>query len=346
MTRPIFALALLALAAAPRQSAPDVPTLFAPGVISTGGYESHPAFTADGRTVYFVKSTPSFSFWTICESHLVRGRWTAPVVAPFSGRYADADPFITRDGAHFYFISTRPESGSGDAKDLDIWVMDRAGTGWSAPRRLPAPINSPASEWFPTLAANGTIYFGSERPGGQGRSDLYRSRLVDGKYAEAENLGAVLNTAANEFEPFIAPDEKYLIFMSGRPGGKGAADLWVSYNRAGTWSAPANLGAAINSPAMEYSPGLSPDGTLFYWTSARETFDTGGRTLTYRELNDRLGSAGNGLGDIYYISVSALHLEPATPATSSNPRSSFPIDELVRTIAPSFRPWSNPIQVR
>ena len=40
------------------------PVIFGEVIISTGDYESHPAFTPDGRTLYFVKSTPTFSFWT------------------------------------------------------------------------------------------------------------------------------------------------------------------------------------------------------------------------------------------------------------------------------------------
>ena len=62
------------------------------------------------------------------------------------------------------------------------------------PRHLGAPINSPGAEWFPTLAADGTLYFGSDREGGNGGTDLWRSRLVDGKYAQPENLGDAINS--------------------------------------------------------------------------------------------------------------------------------------------------------
>ena len=265
MVKPLFVLGCLLLTISSQPEKAPQPALFAPGIISTGGFESHPAFTPDGRTLYFVKSTPNFSFWTICVSHRTNGAWSRPEVAPFSGRYSDADPFITRDGAHLYFISTRPLTAGGEAKDLDIWVMDRAGTGWTEPRPLPAPINSAGAEWFPTLAANGTLYFGSDRPGGQGRTDLYRARLVDGRHAEPENLGAVVNGPGNDFEPLIAPDESFLIFMSGRPGGRGLGDLWVTYNRSGAWTPPADLGAGVNSPGSEYSPALSPDGGTFFW---------------------------------------------------------------------------------
>jgi hypothetical protein len=55
------------------------------------------------------------------------------------------------------------------------------------------------------------LYFGSDRKGGKGRTDLYRCRLVNGKYTEAENSGDVINTKYDEFEPLIAPDESFLI---------------------------------------------------------------------------------------------------------------------------------------
>ena len=61
------------------------PSVFAEGLISTGDFESHPAFTPDGRTLYFLRSTPNFSLWTILVSRFEKGKWTTPEMAPFSG---------------------------------------------------------------------------------------------------------------------------------------------------------------------------------------------------------------------------------------------------------------------
>jgi Tol biopolymer transport system component len=289
------------------------PKIFAEGVLSTGDFESHPAFTPDGRTVYFLKNAPDFSFWTIVVSNFRQGRWQQPEVAPFSGRYSDADPFITPDGSRLYFISTRPlDSKAGGApKDLDIWVVERTGAGWGEPKNLGAPVNSPGAEWFPTVASDGTIYFGSDREGGRGRTDIYRARLVNGKYERAENLGEEINTPFNEFEPLVAPDQSYLIFMcGGRQDARGGFDLYLSYNREGRWTKPVNLGDKINSPANEYSPTISPDGKYFFWTSARRFAGRPPeRPLNYRELSARLRGPRNGLGDIYQIDLSALKLE-------------------------------------
>jgi Tol biopolymer transport system component len=288
------------------------PTIFAPSRISTGDYESHPEFTPDGKTLYFLKSTPDFNFWTIVLSRFENGLWSEPQVAPFSGQYSDADPFITADGKRMFFISRRPVNPNvspNAAGKLDIWVMDKTGSGdWSEPKDLGVPVNSEGSEFFPTLTKDGTLYFGSGRKGGKGGIDLYRSRFVNGKYQEPENLGDAINTTFDEFEPFIAPDESFLIFMAaGRPDGRGGFDLYISYNRNGKWTQAQNLGAPINSQADELSPKITRDGKYFFWTSTRSAIDKPKtRPWSFSELSSGYHSPQNGLGDIYYIDVSAV----------------------------------------
>lgn len=309
----IFALAICwstLLAQKPRaNNGLSEPTIFGDGIISTGDFESHPQFTPDGKTLYFLRSTPNFNLWTILVSHFERGKWATPSVAPFSGQYSDADPFISADGSRFYFISNRPAAPNAEP-NLDIWFMNKDGNGWSKPKNIGAPVNSGGSEWYPTLGANGTIYFGSDREGGKGRTDLYRAKLINGQYGPAENLGDVINTPANEFEPLIAPDESFLIFMAGgRPDSRGGFDLYISYNRDGAWTKPQNLGDKINSKGNEYSPTISRDGRYFLWTSTRGFADTGlGKPLTYAELTKKLRSPRNGLGDIYQIDIAELKI--------------------------------------
>ena len=284
------------------------PMVFGEGVISTGDFESHPAFTPDGLTLYYLKSTPTFSFWTIIVSRFVDGRWTMPEVAPFSGRYSDADPFITSDGKKFYFISNRPVPGK-TTRDLDIWVMDKTESGWSEPRNLGQTVNSDANEWYPTIAADGTLYFGSGRAGGKGATDIYRSQVVNGNFEEPENLGTAINSEFDEYEPLIAPDQSYLIFMAAeRPDCiSRSSDLFLSYRKAGAWTKAINLGNEINSPREEYSPTLSPDGKYFFFASTRGRRPPE-KQLSYKELMGWLRGTRNGLGDIYHIDLSALNL--------------------------------------
>src|SRR4051794_10540940 len=102
------------------------PQVFAPGVISTGDYESSSELSPDGKTVYFLRNSPDFNFWTIYVAHRKGDSWTKPEIAPFFGQYLDADPSIPRDNKQLYFISNRPiePSATKPQDNLDIWVMD------------------------------------------------------------------------------------------------------------------------------------------------------------------------------------------------------------------------------
>lgn len=287
------------------------PALFAPGVISTGDHETHLELSPDGRTAYFLKNAPDFAFWAIYVSHLRNGRWSRPELAPFSGRFVDADPYVTPDGRALFFISNRPADPVVDVRsdNFDIWTMARLPDGeWGPPRRLEAPVNTPANEYYPRTAADGTLYFGSDRPGGHGGADIWRCRLENGRYQPADNLGDTINSTAQEYEPYVTADQKTLIFMAvGREGGR-QEDLFISFARDSGWSPPRALDPPINSPrAREYAPKISPDGKWFLFSSNRGSWDRPSQTrMTTQEYERRLHSPGNGLGDIYYVDVRLL----------------------------------------
>jgi hypothetical protein len=284
--------------------------LVAPGIISTGDYESHPTFTPDGREMYFLKMAPNFSRWTIFVSRYKDGGWSQPEVAPFSGQYQDADPYITADGKHFYFISDRPvETGDERQSHHDIWVMDKTESGWSAPRHLPAPVNSDTDSFYPVALKKGTLYFGSQRKDSNGLGDIYRAVLQkDGSYT-VENIGTPVNTGAGEYEAFVTEDERLLLLAATkRTDSLGDYDLYVSRKQSnGKWSEPVNLGPEINSPARELSPKLTPDGKYLVWMSCRVPALPAKPPLrTAAEVLQELHAPGNGLGDIYQIDVSAV----------------------------------------
>ncbi len=292
----------------PRSSAEAQPRIFAEGVISTGDHESHPAFSPDGRMLMFVKMAPDFSKWTLFVSYDSNNRWSEPEIAPFSGQYWDADPFFTRDGKTLYFISNRPaKPGDPPKDDFDIWKVEKEERGWSDPVQLPPPINSESSEYYPTLADNGSMYFGSRREGGKGATDIYFSRLENGKYRTAMNIGEAINTPGNEFEPFIAPDESFLIFMATPTEALDQTDLWISYHLEDQWTKALKLPVPFNSEAMEFSPKISLDGKQLFFSSSRNKHDaTFARPERTGEMRQRIRSAGNGLLDIYQVDFSAL----------------------------------------
>ena len=284
------------------------PVIFQEGVISKGDYESHPAFSPSGDTLFFIKTNVDLKVSAICVSYKINGQWSPPQIAPFSGQYMDADPFVSKDGRTLYFMSNRPlKPGEKVKDDTDICKVKLEGSNWSAPVRLDAPVNSDADEYYPTLADNGDIYFGSTRKQGNfGGSDIYRCRMVNGHYLPAENLGPAINTAGNEYEAFIAPDESYMIFNS-TPNSLGHLDFYISYQKNGSWIKAEKLPLPLNSDGIEWSPKVSRDQKLFYFSSTRNTrAETPVNAENIEQFNRRLQGTGNGLGDIYIVDFSAI----------------------------------------
>ena len=270
------------------------PVHFAEGVIETSADEYNPTFTPDGKTVFFTRRADRKGRETIMFSRFENGKWRAPANAPFSGTgFFDKEPFVSPDGGRIFFASTRPNER--DAKNnFDLWYVEKTdGGAWSEAKNLGAEINSPGYDNYPSVAADGTLYFGSKREGG-GEIDLYRSRLVNGVYQKPENLGDAINTPATEADPFVAPDQSYLIFCSDRAGGEGEGDLYVSFNRNGVWTVPQSLGKIINTPAFEYTPLVSPDGKTFYfsrgWGEIFQTDAAAALNLSALEKSARLRS--------------------------------------------------------
>jgi Tol biopolymer transport system component len=283
------------------------PALFGEGVISTSDDEMNAAFAPDGKTVYFTKNHAGQRLGVIHESHFVNGRWTPPQVVPFSGQYTDYDPVVSADGTRLFFDSNRPLAGTG-RKDFDLWVVEKTAAGWGEPRNLGEAINTKQDEFYASVAADGTLYFSATRPDTKGRLDIYRARWKDGAYAVPENLGDGVNSAAVEVDPYVAPDQSFVVFSAtGRPDDMGAGDLYISEQVNGVFQPARHLGAGINSTAREYCPIGSPDGRYFFFTSFRGFGDRiPDRPWTTQDFVTGLRSVTNGWGNVYQIDMAAL----------------------------------------
>jgi Tol biopolymer transport system component len=187
-------------------------------------------------------------------------------------------------------------------------MVKKTATGWSTPASLGPDVNTESQEYYPSVSKSGTLYFSSNREGGKGSVDIYRSRLVNGKYSKPENLGDEINSKYYDGDPYIAPDESFLIFVSyNRPDSLGDGDLYVSLNQNGRWTTPKHLSAPVNSSALDFCPNMSPDGKYFFFTSERGFADQPlTKPLTYEQLSKQIRSSGNGLGDIYQIDAKAI----------------------------------------
>jgi Tol biopolymer transport system component len=288
------------------------PELFARGTVSTGADELNAVFSPDGTEFLFTVKTPDRVRHTLMFMEREGDDWTAPRTLPFSGRYSDADPAFAPDGNRIYFISMRPLEGEGPPRenwDWDLWAVDRTADGWGEPWNLGAPVNTDAMEVYPSVAADGTLYFSSGRPGGQGENDIYRSRIVDGEFGEPENLGDAINSEHSEGDLFIAPDESYIVFVSsGRPDSIGRGDLYVSFrDEDGAWTPAINLGEGVNSRWTEYCPSVSPGGKYLFFTSYRVVREEPSATpLTYEEIQSAYVTPQSGMGDVYWVDAAVL----------------------------------------
>ncbi len=108
---------------------------------------------------------------------------------------------------------------------------------------------------------------------------MFQNLLMENMH-QPVNLGDSINTPDNEYEPFIAPDESYLIFMVTYPNGIAHADFYISYNKNGVWSKAEKLPEPINSYATEWGGKVTRDGKYFFFGSSRNKITD---TLPQRE---------------------------------------------------------------
>ncbi len=235
------------------------PQRFAPGFISTEGYDITPTFSPALDEVFFGhRPTEEGSDNKIYHSRMVNGRWQPPALASFSSGAMEFEAQFSVDGDTLYF-------NRGSA----LSFSRRTATGWSEAR----PIEPPADRGMCVAAAgNGTLYFTSAR-----RPGIVRCQRTDGTYQAPE---VVVSPGAH---PWVAPDESYLVFdRYAMSGGTQTSKLLVAFRlKDGTWATPVELGRDINATGTELIPKVSPDGkylffqrkvdgnTDIYWVDAR-----------------------------------------------------------------------------
>jgi Tol biopolymer transport system component len=285
-----------------------VPEMIGEGVISTPDDEFGGTLSNDGKTLYFDKTVPAHYLYVLCESHLVNGQWAKPEVLPFSGEYRDSDPVLSPDGSTMFFASDRPTKPSApDEHRFQIWQVKKSGTGWGKPSLVGGAINSEGSQVFASIANNGTMYFTSSRK--TGGYDIFCSKLVDGKYQQAEDLGENINgPGIYSLEAWIAPDESYLLIGSfGRADNLGSSDIFISFHQNDAWSKVVSLGPVVNTLAREYSPRVSPDGKWLYYSSEMGMpYENREPPITYQQYSDGMKIIRNGLGNIYRVPLAPI----------------------------------------
>ncbi len=181
----------------------------------------------------------------------------------------DATVALSADGQKMFIYLDDGVRGSGN-----IFECDQKGTSWSKPNRLGDNINSKLHESSASITADGnTLYFVSDKEGGFGEHDIYKSTwdAKKQKWNVSENLGPTINTPLREHGVFIHPDGKTLYFSSEGQKTMGGLDIFKSVwdEKKKKWSTPENLGFPINSPDDDIDFVLSANGKHAYYSAFR-----------------------------------------------------------------------------
>lgn len=246
------------------------PQIFAPGVISGPANDESPTFSPDGDTLLFTRSGAGGG--TIMESHRVDGRWSTPRIASFSGAWPELAPQFSPDGSCVVYVSIRRTDSTPAQQQVNLWRVDRRGSGWSEPVRLPAAVNIGNAVWKASIAQDGSIYFLSIDAGKDQGKRLYVSHVAHGAYQPAQPL-AFSHYGDNDVDPEIAPDGSFMVFASDhRLPGDSKDHLFIVFRAGDGWGEPQAIryaGDDARGFSTDYLPHLGPDHRTLYFTSDR-----------------------------------------------------------------------------
>lgn len=285
------------------------PVLFAESSINTSMNERDLAISPDGTEMFYTVYLAPAHFHCIiyCKKEKT-GKWSSPQVASFSGTHSDLEPAFSADGQKLFFSSNRPD-GNSTKKNYNIWFVEKTNGTWTNPHSVGSPVNTSADEFFPSVAANGNLYFTAAYPGGIGKEDIYVAKWKDNKYAEPVPLDTSVNSGFYEFNAFVTPDEQYLLFTSfGRKEDKGGGDIYMSSkDHNGNWRSAKNV-SLINSEKLDYCPFVSFDNKTLFFTSERHTLpgSLNNTRVSYDKLKALFNQVENGTGNIYQVSWDAV----------------------------------------
>lgn len=256
----------------------DIPKIFGSGVVSTNKLEhSSPIFTSDLKSFFWTAITypTNENIKTIYFCKYENGKWTTPQIASFSGKYSDDSPFYYN--GKIYFSSDRNLNQLSDSlkalhwtlkPNSKIWYSEIFDNEWKEPQIFQNPFNKEPKLINLNFSSNGNMYFLSILKGVTQQCGIYYAKKKEKGFLEPVPLPASINSSYQDWTPFIAPDESYIIFSSTRnPLRDDYGDLYISYKENnGEWTEAIYMGDNINTPSQERFPSVSPDGKYLFFT--------------------------------------------------------------------------------
>lgn len=190
------------------------------------------SFSADGSRVAFCRNNFINGTRQIAESGInmslytadvdENGKWANIKAFPYNGsNYATGFPSLSADGNTLIFASTQPGGFGG----WDIYVTNFRDGGWTTPRNLGAPLNTPGNEVTPFYDGE-NLYFSSDWHQGLGGLDVFRAELGPEQVSDVFHLGPGINTARDDYGFIYSADDNVGYVTSTRPGGRGNEDIW------------------------------------------------------------------------------------------------------------------------
>ncbi|HBZ22395.1 MAG TPA: hypothetical protein DEO60_14790, partial [Bacteroidales bacterium] len=209
---------------------------------SQGSINENPAVSFDGNTIVYTERRGLLN--AIMFSKKIRNKWQSPIEINEQLKAGDdcSSCSLNGDGTVLFLYKE-------DNFDGNIYSAEYTNGKWTPIKKLNSNINTKFYESHASVSANGkSLYFTSNRNGGQGGLDIYLSEKdALGEWGPALNLGSAVNTEFNEDTPFITFNDSLLYFSSEGHKGMGGYDIFRSSGNGSKWQSPENLGFPLNS---------------------------------------------------------------------------------------------------
>ena len=248
-------------------------------VVNSAAHEAASGIMPDELTIYYDSNRSggqgSFDIWMTTRAS-ISDPWESPEnVTSINSQYWDGGACISADGLELYFTSNRP----GAYSIYDLWVAERETINdpWGVPVNLGETINA-SGVWVSSISSDGLeLYFGADhRPGGHGNADIWvvKRPTREEEWGTPTNLGAAINSPANEIAATTSSDGLLLLFTVQNGGNISTRDIWVSRrtSKDEPWQTPIKIGAPINTATMDLYAMLSSDGKTLYFATSSGTY--------------------------------------------------------------------------